>query len=88
MREKGYMGRCIRGLFLGLAILALAGAGCSGKKATELMETARFEELQNNKAHAVKLYEEIVKKYPGSVEAKEASERLAALKASGNGPAQ
>ncbi|TAN43864.1 MAG: outer membrane protein assembly factor BamD [Nitrospirae bacterium] len=54
--------------------------GC-GSNAAELFETAKFEELQNNKEHAVKLYEEIVNKYPDSDYADRAKERLARLKA-------
>lgn len=55
--------------------------GCSGNKAAELFDTAKFEELQNNKEHAVQLYEEIVKKYPESDYAKKAEKRLSELKA-------
>lgn len=44
------------------------------------METAKFEEKQTNREHAVKLYEEIVAKYPGTSVAKEAETRLKALK--------
>lgn len=37
-------------------------AGCSSdKKATALLETARFEEKQNNREHALSLYNEIVR---------------------------
>jgi len=59
---------------------------CSNK-AAELAETAKFEELQNNKEHAAKLYREIIVKYPDSAQAKEAAERLAGLEQqmSGNG---
>lgn len=56
-------------------------AGCSGdKKAAELLETARFEEKQTNREHAVKLYEEIVAKYPGTQAATTAKQRLSELK--------
>lgn len=55
-------------------------SGCSGNKASELFETAKFEELQNNKEHAMQLYEEIIKKYPDSEQAKIAKDRLSALK--------
>ena len=44
------------------------------------LEIAQFEEKQNNREHAVKLYEEVVSKYPGSPNAKIAQERLNALK--------
>ena len=59
---------------------ALAVAGCSDKKAREKYETAQFEELQKNYVHAKELYQEIIKKYPESEYAKEASQRLKALK--------
>ena len=65
---------------IGFIILFLLITACSGDKAKELYETAQFEEKQNNREHAIKLYEEIVSKYPGSPNAKIARERLAALK--------
>ncbi|MFO0753360.1 MAG: hypothetical protein U0411_08560 [Thermodesulfovibrionales bacterium] len=55
-------------------------SGCSGDKAAELYDTAKFEELQNNREHAVQLYEEIVKNYPQSDYAQKAGQRLAELK--------
>lgn len=58
----------------------LALAGCAGEKGKEQLETARFEEKQHNLEHAVKLYEEIVTKYPGTPAAVEAEKRLAELK--------
>lgn len=64
-----------------LAALLLASAGCSSDKSKELFDTAQFEEKQNNKEHAIKLYEEIIAKYPQSPLAKQAQERLDALKA-------
>jgi len=60
--------------------LLLTGCTSGEKKATELLETARFEEKQNNREHAQKLYEEILKKYPDSATAKEATGRLNELK--------
>lgn len=62
-----------------LAVLFSLSA-CSGNNDKELFETAKFEELQNNKEHATELYEEILKKYPKSEYAKKAEERLNALK--------
>lgn len=53
---------------------------CSDRKAQELFETARFEELQKNFAHAEKLYGEILKNYPESELAAKAGERLEELK--------
>lgn len=60
--------------------LLLAGCTSGEKKAAELMETARFEEKQNNREHAQKLYEEIIKKYPDSTAAKDAAGRMNELK--------
>jgi outer membrane protein assembly factor BamD (BamD/ComL family) len=66
-----------------LVILSLASAialcACTGHGDKELFETAKFEEVQNNKEHARELYEEIVKKYPKSEYAKKAEERLKEL---------
>lgn len=62
-----------------LLAMILVLAACSIDKSKELMETAQFEEKQNNKEHARKLYQEIVTKYPKSPLAKQAEERLAAL---------
>lgn len=63
-------------LLLAIALLS----GCSGNTASEMFETAQFEELQNNRAHAVKLYEDIIKKYPESGYAEKARERLSELR--------
>jgi TolA-binding protein len=65
-----------------MAICLMALAGCSGDKGKQQLETAQFEEMQNNREHAVKLYEEVVNKYPGSANAKIAQERLNQLKGS------
>ncbi len=69
-----------RVILIFLIIAAIALSGCAGEKAAELLDTAKFEELQNNKEHAVQLYEEIVKNYPDSEQAKIAKDRLSALK--------
>ena len=58
--------------------LCLAVLGCTDR-AEELFETAKLEELQNNPAHARKLYREIVTDYPDSAYADRARERLAAM---------
>ncbi|MGH7899218.1 MAG: tetratricopeptide repeat protein [Candidatus Binatia bacterium] len=64
------------------ALILLASlAGCTRDGAAELMETAKFEELQQNVPHARELYQRIVTDYPDSPEAKVARERLAALPA-------
>jgi TolA-binding protein len=63
-----------------ILVLGLALAGCSGDNAAEqLLETAKLEELQDNREHAKKLYEEIVNAYPESRYAKEAQSRLSVL---------
>jgi TolA-binding protein len=54
--------------------------GCSSENGKQQLETARFEEKQNNRDHAIKLYEEVVSKYSGSPNAKIAQGRLDVLK--------
>lgn len=69
--------------FVAIALMGLAlfAGGCSAdKRASELLETARFEEKQNNREHATKLYDEIVRKYPDSAAAQEAALRLKELR--------
>lgn len=63
---------------VGLAGLVSLAPGCGGG-AGELLDTAQFEEVQNNPGHARELYEEIVRRYPGTEEARTAAERLRAL---------
>lgn len=60
------------------ALLATLAA-CSGGGAAQLLETARFEEVQRNLPHARKLYREILDKYPGTPQAEEARARLSAI---------
>ncbi len=64
---------------LAMVCMVLILAACSADKSKELFETAQFEEKQNNREHARQLYQEIVTKYPKSLLAKQAEERLAAL---------
>jgi hypothetical protein len=71
---------------LAVVLLALVLGGCGGG-AAELLETAKFEELQRNTTHARELYEEIVRSYPDSPEAATARERLRTLDAGGGPPA-
>jgi hypothetical protein len=66
-------------LLLACCLVMIAACNSGGGGAQQL-ETARFEEKQNNREHAMQLYEEIVKKYPGSPNAKTAAERLAILR--------
>ena len=62
-----------------IVTLLLSLAGCAGDIAEELYETAKLEELQNARDHAIKLYQEILEKHPDSEYAPKARERLAAL---------
>ena len=71
------MKRCI---VVSTMVFVTVMAGCTGDKGKELFETAQFEEKQHNEEHARKLYEEIVKKYPGTEFAQKASERLQVIK--------
>lgn len=63
-----------------LAACFTALTACSGDQGKQQLETAQFEEKQNNKEHAIKLYEEVITKYPGKPNAKIAQDRLNALK--------
>ena len=63
-----------------LVTATLAGCTSGDKKAAELLDTAGFEEKQHNFEHAGKLYDEIIRSYPGSPAAKDASSRLDVLK--------
>ncbi len=65
-------------------LLALPLAAC-GDGAKELFETAQFEEVQNNREHARKLYRRILRDHPGSPFAARARERLAVLAREGVG---
>ena len=66
-------------LLMFMLVVAFAAGGCTGGGGKELFETAKFEELQNNREHAKELYEEVVKRYPKSGYAKKAGERLKEL---------
>lgn len=59
-----------------LCALCLVFLGCSEQKATELFETAAFEENQGNFPHAKQLYEELVNLYPSTKVAEIARARL------------
>ncbi len=73
------MRRHFKAVLLLIAIAIMLGA-CGGEKASELYETAKFEELQNNREHAIQLYEQIIVRYPNSEYAPKAKERIDALK--------
>ncbi len=67
---------CLRVLLV--SMLALPLVGC-GDGAEEMFATAQFEEVQNNREHARKLYNRILRDHPDSPFAAKARERLAAL---------
>lgn len=63
-----------------IAALALTAFGCNSNNGAQQLETALFEEKQNNREHAIKLYEEVIRKYPDSANARTAREHLDSLK--------
>ena len=65
-------------LFL-IMTAVIAVMACSGGNGAELYETAQFEELQNNREHALKLYREVMEEYPDSEYAAKAGERISVL---------
>ena len=69
-----------RQILILLFICCTALTACSGDQGQQQLEIAQFEEKQNNREHAIKLYEEVVSKYAGSPNAKIAQERLNVLK--------
>ena len=54
-------------------------SGCGGEGPESLLETAQFEEKQNNHTHARQLYRQIIESYPDSPVAGLAKKRLSAL---------
>jgi outer membrane protein assembly factor BamD (BamD/ComL family) len=68
-----------RYMLLLLLAAMLASSGCTGDKGKELFETAQFEETQHNREHALQLYREIIKKYPGTGYAEKAGKRIAGI---------
>ena len=66
-------------IHIGALVFCVALVACSGDKAKELLETAEFEERQQNAPHAKQLYEELIRLYPDSNQAGTARARLAAL---------
>lgn len=70
----------LKSILIILCIALFAVACSSDKKATELLDTAGFEVKQNNIDHAVKLYNEIIQKYPDTQAAKTAKTRLQEIK--------
>ena len=70
----------IRSILILLAMAILVGCTSGEKKAAELLDTAVFEEKQNNFEHATKLYDEIIRKHPQSQSAQEARAHMEKLK--------
>ncbi len=59
-----------------LCALCFLLLGCSEQKASDLFETAAFEENQGNLPHAKQLYQELVNLYPSTKMAEIARARL------------
>lgn len=77
------MGEVMRQIILVLTImLATALSGCSDNGGQELFDTAKLEELQDNREHARQLYQEIIDHYPETEYARKARERLSTLQES------
>lgn len=62
-----------------MLVLLLNVSACGPDQASQMLETAQFEERQTNKAHAKELYEDIIRRYPDSPAATTARVRLAEL---------
>lgn len=60
-------------------LVIVVGCGGSERASSRLMETAAFEERQNNFAYAAKLYERVLDEYPATDAATEARRRLDAI---------
>lgn len=60
-------------------VLLLSASACGPDQASQMLDTAQFEERQTNMAHAKELYEEIIRHYPDSPAAKMARARLTEL---------
>jgi outer membrane protein assembly factor BamD (BamD/ComL family) len=63
-----------------ILIVVLFVSACSDNRALELYQTAQFEEVQNNREHALQLYHQIISEYPSSDFAVKARERIAIIK--------
>ncbi|MET0516730.1 MAG: hypothetical protein ABW047_15540 [Nitrospiraceae bacterium] len=62
-----------------LAVLLFLVSACGQDQPAQMLETAQFEERQNNMVHAKQLYEDIVRQYPDSAAATTARTRLEEL---------
>lgn len=70
-------GMCQR--WIGLGIFCGMLLGC-GEDPRQLFETAQFEEQQQNRAHAQKLYNKVIQEHPESEFAEKSRQRLEAWK--------
>ena len=61
------------------ALLCWVLLGC-GEDPAQILETAKFEEQQNNLMHAQELYEQIIREFPESTQAETAKERMVELR--------
>jgi hypothetical protein len=66
---------CVKTVIV-IAALTVHLTACSGNKALELFETAKFEEMQNNREHAVQLCGQMIAGYPASERAISAKKRI------------
>ena len=62
-----------------LTVLLFLVSACGQDQPAQMLETAQFEERQNNMVHAKQLYEDIVRQYPDSQAATTARVRLEEL---------
>lgn len=69
----------VKNLLLVLLLLLFILPACGVDQAAQWLETAQLEERQNNVPHAKQLYEDIIRRYPDSEEAKTARARLDVL---------
>ena len=69
---------CFLLFLIGFSLVAVSA--CSTETGSDLYKTAEFEELQNNKEHAIQLYETVIKKFPDSDYADKARKKVADLK--------
>lgn len=58
-----------------ISTLLLPACSSDNNSASTLLETARFEERQFNREHALRLYNEIIARYPDTPAAREADQR-------------
>ena len=65
----------LRHRWISLGVLCGLFMGC-GEDPRQIFDTARFEEQQQNRAHAQELYEQLILQYPDSEFAEKARQRL------------